>query len=658
MQLTTERVGYLRRRFLHSLPNFEDFVEQPGDYRREERSYKEELVDIFHKYVRQEIFEGLPNPATAHGVAHAVHKVLTNPLRSGANKPQNLLPWRYSAFLRGISDDDAAIFANAFRDLLYGDASSPRRIEAFNRAVWPQLSDPPSSLWAPSRSFPTLFLTLLDPTADIFIRTDTFKWVFRALGVESPFSNSIFDAEQYRRSLELAEAVLAQLESWGWRPRDFIDVQGFLWVSQRSEEPDSLPNNSPSRSPFDQLAESLARSGLVFSSELLANYLLALQTKRFVLLTGISGTGKTRLAQAVAAHYRPTVRVRSAHAPPEDSLLANSEVVAVRPDWTDHRGLLGYFNPITQSYVVTPFLELLLRAGDEERLAEKQGRDPNPFFAILDEMNLARVEHYFADFLSCLESDEKLHLHDDEATEEGGTETGLPIPRRLAIPGNLFFTGTVNVDESTYMFSPKVLDRAFTLELNDVDLEALGTGKLPAIEKGLTLPGLPEQLIASTRPGADDWRAFEGLLDGDLAELVRELHAVLAATNRHFGYRVANEIGRFVKLAESQGDGSEACLSAALDLALLQKVLPKLHGTQQELEELLRDLFGFAAAGRVASEATRADRDWQAWRVERGHLHRAEEGQSPRSPRLPRTALKLWRMLERLRHQGFTSFIE
>ena len=97
----------------------------------------------------------------------------------------------------------------------------------------------------------------------------------------------------------------------------------------------------------------------------------------------------------------------------------NYLVVPVRPDWVDNRGLLGYFNPLTDQYSTTPFLDLLIRAKSEKERADSVGEDPYPFFVILDEMNLARVEHYFSDFLSAVESGEPIPLHDNEAVEQG-----------------------------------------------------------------------------------------------------------------------------------------------------------------------------------------------------------------------------------------------
>ncbi|PWK14402.1 hypothetical protein [Tumebacillus permanentifrigoris] len=149
--------------------------------------------------------------------------------------------------------------------------------------------------------------------------------------------------------------------------------------------------------------------------------------------------------------------------------------LSVRPDWLDHRGLLGGYNPLTETYQVSEMLKILLRA---QRALE------HPFFVILDEMNLAKVEYYFSDFLSCLESrlfkdgtlqQEAIQLHQADAEVEQGLsfvdEDGsvYQIPKSIKIPHNLYFIGTVNVDETTYMFSPKVLDRAHVIECNTID---------------------------------------------------------------------------------------------------------------------------------------------------------------------------------------------
>ncbi len=357
-------------------------------------------------------------------------------------------------------------------------------------------------------------------------------------------------------------------------------------------------------------------------------------------------------------------------------MLDNLLVTAVRPDWTDNRGLLGYYNPLTADYAATPFLRLLLRAHEEEQAARSAGRPPRPFFVLLDEMNLARVEHYFSDFLSALESEEPLELHDDERIAQGEGGEATPVPRRLPIPGNLFFTGTVNVDETTYMFSPKVLDRAFTIEFNRVDLRAFGAatgdgsdgageggvagGTIATPASPLELGRFPGTLVYERPPQMTDWDAFGALAGGEPLRMVVALHELLAEDGRHFGYRVANEIARFVVLAGEQAGDDPDTLRAALDLAILQKVLPKFHGTQQQLEAALAALFDFAVHGRRRDRPDTADSIASSWRAGRDGLVStipASDGPAP-SPVLPRTAAKLWGMLKRLRQQGFASFIE
>ncbi len=560
--------------------------------------------------------------------------------------------------------------------------------------------------------------------------------------------------------------------------------------------------------PATSLTQSLRDDGLLFSQEIVANYILALQTKRFAILTGISGTGKTKIAKAVAERFRPAakttvpdipddavgvevkpsyiksskfvlpvatnehlsvgagkgpasgpevwvrypdnrirlrtfvtagqhlmllfkgdfkkwfqstfevgewfwLRVHESETPDSDELevglptkfveqpLDHYVVVPVRPDWVDNRGLLGYLNPLTNEYSTTPFLNLLLRARKEEERAAADGENPHPFFVILDEMNLARVEHYFSDFLSALESGEDIPLHENEAIESGEAESGPQVPRKLKVPGNVLFTGTVNVDETTYMFSPKVLDRAFTIEFDQVDLKGFSEDTSGEDTSGLNLDGIQGSLdlLPSGGSGDDDWKPsredwveFSKETPGHHKALLR-LHGILEAQHRHFGYRVANEIARFVNLAREQAKETDAAIDAAFDLALLQKVLPKFHGTQQELESLLEEIFQFAVHG--GGHIPKKDRvvELDDWKVVKGRLVTRSKSPAPsqppsgdagaegdeadagtaeaadadnpktadadaKSPAYPRTGAKVLRMLNRVRDRGFTSFIE
>jgi len=418
--------------------------------------------------------------------------------------------------------------------------------------------------------------------------------------------------------------------------------------------------NRSSSDEMQRILDRLQSRDLHFSPEIVSNYLLALRTKRFVILAGLSGTGKTQLAMAVAESIAPKVRteiVSEAQVPvieQRSTQLENYRIVAVRPDWTDSRGLLGYYNPLSKQYVAGSGLELLLLARDEVLRANQENRRPYPFFLILDEMNLAHVEQYFAEFLSCTESNQPLDLHQDADLESGAGQNERAIPRRLPIPRNVYFTGTVNVDETTYMFSPKVLDRAFTIELQDVDLRGFGKPIEKSSKKGeFVLVNLPT-LGNYQKPRLNDWKSFEQLESGAVHTILLDLNDILTPYTRHFGYRVANEIAAFVCLAAQHTDGTTDSIWAALDIAILEKVLPKFHGTQEELDESLLAFFSFVVtADRNASVLNWADLK-DRWEVTDGRLVPKLESLAPR---LPRTAAKIWLMLLRLHRQGFTSFI-
>lgn len=254
--------------------------------------------------------------------------------------------------------------------------------------------------------------------------------------------------------------------------------------------------------------------------------------KRFALLSGLSGTGKTWLARAYAHAYCAAQGC--------DPALHCAEV-AVWPDWTDPSGLLGYVDPLreTPSFRRTPALNLLL-AADRDR-----GR---PYFLLLDEMNLARAEHYFAPFLSAMEGAGRLALHAGAGSVDG-------VPAAIAWPANLFVFGTVNLDETTHPLSDKVLDRAFAFEFWDVDLAAWAER-------------------AACGPGAD---ALPRVLP-----VLRDLYDALRPARRHFGYRACWEVLGFCAAPSGVPERD------ALDAAVLSKLLPKLRGEADgELAEAL-----------------------------------------------------------------------
>src|SRR5699024_6915901 len=186
---------------------------------------------------------------------------------------------------------------------------------------------------------------------------------------------------------------------------------------------------------LDSIINSVENSGLQYKPKFITRFTASLLTKPFVILTGLSGSGKTKLAQAFVQWIC------------QDE--SQYRMVPVGSDWTNREPLLGYPDALNPEQYVKPDSDVL-------DLIQHARENPNfPHFLVLDEMHLSRVERYFADFLSAMESNEQIPLY--SAKERNG------VPNTLSLPSNLFIIGTVNVDETTSMFSPKVLDRANTI---------------------------------------------------------------------------------------------------------------------------------------------------------------------------------------------------
>jgi 5-methylcytosine-specific restriction enzyme B len=373
--------------------------------------------------------------------------------------------------------------------------------------------------------------------------------------------------------------------------------------------------------------------GFFFSREVLTRYFISLKTKFFVILTGISGTGKTKIAQIFADYI-----CQNEQRGKKEKRIA---FISVRPDWMDNKGLLGFYNILDETYHETPFLNLILEAKD----------NPNvPYFVIFDEMNLAKVEQYFSDFLSIMESrtsdnraGEPLFLH---SLNKVKTLSGNEIPGRIHIPENIYFTGTVNVDETTYMFSPKVLDRANVIEFNEVDLEGYISGSRKEDKFCLENPDVTNGLISSeVEPfcSSEDFKKLKTIIE-DLDNPFEELLNRLKRYNLHFGYRVVNEMSRFVWISKDFiGDHFDP--NEAFDIQILQKILPKFHGTQGKLEAPLKNLLSFCYGQSNPKENIPDEMIQKAVEFDDEAVY-------------PRSAKKIARMLKNLKNQGYTSFIE
>lgn len=365
---------------------------------------------------------------------------------------------------------------------------------------------------------------------------------------------------------------------------------------------------------FDNIkaVEEILKIGLVFSNQLIARFTSSLLTKPFVILTGLSGSGKTKLAQAFAMW-----------------LCENEtqyKIVPVGADWTNREPLLGFPNALKQGAYVKPdsgVLDLIIRATQNGN---------KPYFLILDEMNLSHVERYFADFLSTMESGEEILLH-------AGDENWGDVPARISLPKNLFIVGTVNIDETTYMFSPKVLDRANVIEFRvtaeemesylkqsgKVDLDIL-KGQGAAMEQSFVELAKNRDLAYKNQP--------------DMNETLVSFFRELKNAGAEFGYRTAAEIQRFAAVTEALE--TNWTTEQILDVVIMQKLLPKLHGSRKKLVPVLETLIKLCVDKVAKAE----------------DFYQYKEGEDKTMVLYPIALEKLQRMYRGLLDNGFSSYAE
>ena len=467
-----------------------------------------------------------------------------------------------------------------------------------------------------NHSYKSRLLSMLDEHRGIFF-TKEFKVHQGSYLTEAPLELVRLWDEIYRQ-----KAGVALLPG--------IDLESASLLNSPAEPVIRLPLDAKTVAAFEQ---ALRDAGVVVSRTLVTRMLSSLVSKNLVLLTGLAGSGKTKLAQAVARWL------------PSSSNCFR--VVAVGADWTGNENILGYPNGLEKtSYISKPSLDVILHAKANQSI---------PHFLILDEMNLSHVERYFADILSAIESDEKIHLHQDSERKANGTT----IPAEVELPKNLFIIGTVNVDETTYMFSPKVLDRANVIEFRmDADELAgfLGNPAKPDLSKldgkGASFGKAFVDAAKNPVTVPDDVKAA---YDAEMLLLFKTLQGHGA----EFGYRTAYETARFIhfyKLLGNHPDGDATWLTGAFDCVVFQKLLPKLHGSRAKLGPVLKKLWFLCvndAAGR-GTDALKA-----AEEAARSSDKKAEPLLVvPIGAPYPLSAEKIGRMWRLLIENGFASFAE
>lgn len=319
----------------------------------------------------------------------------------------------------------------------------------------------------------------------------------------------------------------------------------------------------------------------VLKTDFARRYITSLLAKPFVILTGNSGTGKTRISKQFAEYLEWE----------SDEGKKNWVIIPVGADWTDNTKILWYYNPLAEDgngkYEKTKIVELIEEANRHKEI---------PYFVILDEMNLSHVERYFSDFLSHMETP------DTPFELEGYT-------RRLDYPENMFVVGTVNIDETTYMFSPKVLDRANVIEFKpqkeDVFkvFSAAGTvGKMVPVNDGSAQAFL--KLAKEIRTGKfavdEDLTHYYTDVDGDFTGsnldyvegVFSDIYEIVQKYDFEFAFRTVKEIRNYIAAAYELLEKTEFNLNQIIDEQLLQKILPKIHGNKKEIGQMLEELTG------------------------------------------------------------------
>jgi len=457
---------------------------------------------------------------------------------------------------------------------------------------------------------------------DVFFASPTKEKLIALLdqGQKNAFYNSEPSLNQGAYLTPASPMLVAALQE------AYKDTTGKSMIDRPITEPETGSAIGPAivdlRRVADEFSNALEQSRVTFGAGVVRAFVSSLATKPFVILTGLSGSGKTQLALKFGEWLG----------------VDRLQVIPVRPDWTGAEALFGYENALLPrkdgraAWHVPSALRFMLRAAADLRA---------PYLLVLDEMNLAHVERYFADFLSGMES-EKPCLPNLSKESDGEWRVTIRGDVQIRVPRNLFVIGTVNVDETTYMFSPKVLDRSNTFEFRVATDDLRSDASRPqtctrgdwALVRGFL--GIAQDNQWQSSNPAPDLQSFEARL--------RELHGLLLREGFEFGHRVFYEAIRFASMLASAGDPDPM---TALDRQIMQKILPRLHGSRRRLESTL------SAVGRFCFDLG----------VEGADVFGRGIAFDPLAPptgeaRLPASFDKIKRMMRILRQNQFASFTE
>ena len=406
--------------------------------------------------------------------------------------------------------------------------------------------------------------------------------------LQTPDDNSLFGRYMRDRlGIPHGQEITAKdILNYGCTEITFFKINGKFYLD--FSKGNAIPEKSKKLSLSDSRKFSIVNSNL--KNEFSIRYTTSLLSKPFTILAGNSGTGKTKIAKDLATWLGKKDE--------NTGSIANKLIVPVGSDWTDNTKILGFYNPLKKTYESTKILDFILLARENPEI---------PFFLILDEMNLSHVERYFSDFLSAMESHEKIILYSKDEDCDSN------IPESIDLPENLFVTGTVNIDETTYMFSPKVLDRANVIEFIPAQSDVLSNfaAETQPIEIEPVNDGSAEGFLALAKTVRETTTLPAG---ADICKTLLEgISNILDGSGFEFAFRTAKEIRLYINAAYALAQNDEKTLSEEdyvnlMDEQLLQKILPKVHGNRSQVGTLLSDLSKYSEEQNLKESKKKIDR--------------------------------------------------
>ena len=371
--------------------------------------------------------------------------------------------------------------------------------------------------------------------------------------------------------------------------------------------------SKPKKEIVNNIFKYISSQGYEYSKELISNLYLSLKIKPFVILAGISGTGKSKIVRLFAESLRATVENNQFN------------MISVKPDWNDSTELIGYKN------IESKFIK-----GKLTQIIEEASKNlDKPYFVCLDEMNLARVEYYLSDYLSIIESRRK--IEDEIITDKLIYDSEIDEEEKLSLPENLYIIGTVNMDDTTFQFSRKVLDRANTIEFSEVNLENLFS--LTSIEENVdksieVYNDFLKSTYLKTLDIEDEYRDYAVKIN----KKIISINEILKKSQKQFAYRVRDEI-LFYMIENKKANLLDE--DEAFDYQIMQKVLPAISGSENLVKETLVNLFNFVCEKEILNDSD---------------IDQAEQFLNSQDIKYRKSAEKIIYMLKGYDYDGYASY--